>query len=59
APNPITFMRIYVNNVSKYQISSSHIDTYLNLAKGTYSLIFQAWDNKGFVYKVTRTLTVQ
>ncbi|HEY1525061.1 MAG TPA: alkaline phosphatase family protein, partial [Candidatus Angelobacter sp.] len=47
APNPITFMRIYVNNVSKYQISSSHIDTYLNLAKGTYSLIFQAWDNKG------------
>jgi hypothetical protein len=59
APNPITFMRLYVNNVSKYQISSSHIDTYLNLAKGTYSLIFQAWDNKGFVYKVTRPLTVQ
>jgi phosphatidylinositol-3-phosphatase len=59
APNPVTFMRIYVNNVSAYQIGSNHIDTYLNLAKGTHSLIFQAWDIKGNVYKVSRTITVQ
>jgi acid phosphatase len=59
APNPITFMRIYVNNVSVHQTSSSHVDTTLSLAKGTYNVVFQAWDSKGNVYKAPKTITVQ
>jgi hypothetical protein len=59
APNPITTMRIYVNNVSVHQTSSSHVDTVLNLAKGTHSVVFQAWDSKGNVYKAPKTITVQ
>jgi acid phosphatase len=59
APNPITTMRIYVNNVSVHQTSSSHVDTVLSLAKGTHSVVFQAWDSKGNVYKAPKTITVQ
>ncbi len=59
AANPITAMRIYVNFVSVITVNSNHLDTTLSLAKGTYSVIFQAWDSKGNVYKNPMTLTVQ
>jgi hypothetical protein len=59
APNPITTMRIYVDNVSAASVSSSHIDTTLTMSKGTHSLVFQAWDSKGNVYKAPKTITVQ
>ncbi len=58
AANPITAMRIYVNNMSVVTVNSNHLDTTLNLAKGTYSVIFQAWDSKGNVYKSPMTITV-
>jgi len=59
APNPITFMRIYVDGKSASQIAASHIDTTLTLLKGTHSVVFQAWDSQGIVYKSPKTLTVQ
>ncbi|MGH9637123.1 MAG: alkaline phosphatase family protein [Candidatus Angelobacter sp.] len=59
APNPITSMRIYVDNVSVHQVSSSHVDTFLSLAKGTHNVVFQAWDSHGAVYKAAKTVTVQ
>jgi Phosphoesterase family len=59
APNPITTIRIYVNNISVHQTSSSHVDTFLSLAKGTHNVVFQAWDSKGNVYKAPKTITVQ
>lgn len=59
AANPITFMRIYVDNVSAASVSSGHIDTTLTLSKGTHALVFQAWDSKGNVYKAPKTITVQ
>jgi hypothetical protein len=59
APNPITAMHIYVNNVKVAHVSSGHIDTMLSLARGTHNLIFQAWDSKGNVYKAPKTITVQ
>jgi phosphatidylinositol-3-phosphatase len=59
APNPITAMHIYVNNLSVFQVKSGHVDTVLNLAKGTHTLIFQAWDSKGNIYKALKTITVQ
>ena len=59
APDPITFIRIYVDDVSKASASASHIDTTLTMSKGNHSLIFQAWDSKGNVYKTAKTVTVQ
>lgn len=59
APNPITAMHIYVDNVSVFQVKSGHVDTMLSLAKGTHNVIFQAWDSKGNIYKAPKTITVQ
>jgi acid phosphatase len=59
APNPITAMRIYVDNVSKAQSSSGHIAATLSLTKGSHNLVFQAWDSKGNIYKAPKTITVQ
>jgi hypothetical protein len=59
APSPITAMHIYVNNTLVHQVSSAHVDTMLSLAKGTHSVVFQAWDSKGNVYKAPKTITVQ
>jgi hypothetical protein len=59
APNPITFMRIYVDNVSVASASTNKIGVTLNMSKGTHSTVFQAWDSKGAVYKAAKTITVQ
>jgi hypothetical protein len=59
APSPITAMHVYVNNTLVHQVSSAHVDTMLSLAKGTHSVVFQAWDSKGNVYKAPKTITVQ
>jgi len=59
APNPITTMHIYVNNVLVHQVAAAHVDTYLSLSKGTHNLVFQAWDSKGNIYKAPKTITVQ
>jgi hypothetical protein len=59
APNPVTFMRIYVNNVSVASASANHIAATVSMAKGTHSVVFQAWDSKGNIYKAARTITVQ
>jgi len=56
---PITAMRIYLDYVSAYSVSGSTLDTSLNMATGTHSLIVQAWDTTGAVYKNTQTITVQ
>jgi len=59
APNPITTMHIYVNNVLVHQVAAAHVDTYLSLSKGTHNVVFQAWDSKGNIYKAPKTITVQ
>ena len=59
AANPITFMRLYVDNVSVYSISASKFSTTVNMTKGTHNMVFQAWDSKGNVYKAAKTITVQ
>jgi Rieske Fe-S protein len=59
ASNPITFMRIYVDNVSVASASTSKISATVSMSKATHSLVFQAWDSKGNVYKASRTITVQ
>jgi acid phosphatase len=59
APNPVTFMRIYVDNVSVASASTNKISATISMSKATHSVVFQAWDSKGNVYKAARTITVQ
>lgn len=59
APNPITFMRIYVDSVSVASTSTNKIAATLNMSTATHSVVFQAWDSKGNVYKTAKTITVQ
>jgi acid phosphatase len=59
ASNPITFMRIYVDNVSVASASTNKISATVNMSAATHFLVVQAWDSKGNVYKASRTLTVQ
>jgi acid phosphatase len=59
APNPITFMRIYVDNVGRYSASASSVSAYISMAIGKHNVVFQAWDSKGTVYKASKTITVQ
>jgi hypothetical protein len=55
---PITSMRIYVDSVSKYATSTNKIDTYLSLSAGTHSVVVQAWDSTGAVFKAPETINV-
>ncbi len=56
--NPITAMRIYVDNVSVYLVSASKLDTSISLASGSHSVVVQAWDSTGAVFKAPLNLTV-
>lgn len=45
-------MRIYTaSGTSPYTVLSNHLNAFVNLAPGTYTLTVQAWDNCGHVYK--------
>jgi hypothetical protein len=57
--HPITAMRIYIDNVSKYLINASTLDTSLTIATGTHSAVVQAWDSTGAVFKTPVTIKVQ
>ena len=51
-PAGMSAMRIYTaNGTSPYTVLSNHLNTFVNLAPGTYTLTVQAWDNCGHVYK--------
>lgn len=56
--HPITTMRIYVDNISKFAINASSLDASLALASGTHSVVVQAWDSTGAVFKNSFTLKV-
>jgi acid phosphatase len=59
SPAGITYMRLYVDNVSVYGAAVSSFSTTVTMSKGTHSLVYQAWDRTGAVYKATKTVTVQ
>lgn len=56
--NPITAMRIYLDGVSVYRVTTAQIDTYVSASAGTHSLVVQAWDSTGAVFKTPETITV-
>ena len=45
--NPVTAMRIYVDNNNYYTVSSNKIDTYLSLSAGSHYVVIVAWDSTG------------
>lgn len=57
--HPITVMRIYVDNVSKFNISASSLNTSLALSAGAHLVVVQAWDSAGVVLKSSLTIHVQ
>ena len=59
ANRPITAMRVYVDNASMYAVSAANVDTYLKLAAGAHSVVVQAWDNAGYVYKTPVSITLK
>lgn len=57
--NPVTSMRVYVDGVSKYQVYSNKLDTYISLAAGYHNVVVQAWDSTGYVMKNAFGFTVK
>lgn len=51
-------MRIYVDSVSVYLVSASSLNASVAMSAGSHSVIVQAWDSTGAVYKTPLTLTV-
>jgi hypothetical protein len=54
----ITALQIYIDNVSKYSTRSASLDISLSVPTGTHSVVVQAWDSKGTVYKTPLTISV-
>lgn len=56
--NPITGMRIYVDNLSVYNTSAGKIDTQVAMSAGSHNAVVKAWDSSGAVFQQTLTVTV-
>jgi hypothetical protein len=54
----ITAMRIYLDSNSVYAVNAASLNTSIATAAGSHSLIVQAWDNTGTVYKEIMTVNV-
>jgi len=55
---PITAMRIYVDSVSRYAVNANYVNTSISLANGAHTIIVQAWNSKGTVFKSARSINV-
>jgi len=56
--HPVTAMRIYVDNIAKFTVNASSLDTSVALATGTHSVVVQAWDSTGVVFKNSLSVKV-
>ncbi|HSK45352.1 MAG TPA: Ig-like domain-containing protein, partial [Candidatus Binatia bacterium] len=56
--SPITAMRIYVDGTSVYLVNTNKIDTLVNIANGPHTIVVQAWNSQGVVFKAQVTVTV-
>ncbi|HET8668279.1 MAG TPA: PKD domain-containing protein, partial [Terriglobales bacterium] len=55
---PITAMAIYVDYKLALQVNAASLDRSLPIAAGGHSVIVQAWDATGAVFKTSLTITV-
>jgi len=56
--HPIMAMRIYIDSLSKYTTNTSSLNTSLAVSSGTHSVVVQAWDSTGAVFKSPLTIHV-
>ena len=56
--SPIAATWIYLDGNSVYQTQSSQVNTTLNASSGSHSLVVQAWDTSGNVYKKAITVNI-
>ncbi len=56
--HPITAMHIYVDNVARFSVNAGMINTSVAVAAGTHSVVLQAWDSTGTVFKSSLTIHV-
>jgi PKD repeat protein len=60
APRGIASMMIYVDNVKKYTIYGSSLNTYITIPKGTHTVQVKAWENTvGTIYQSSVVTTVK
>jgi PKD repeat protein len=60
APRGIASMMIYVDNVKKYTIYASSLNTYITIPKGTHTVQVKAWENTtGTIYQSSVVTTVK
>src|SRR5215813_14178475 len=55
---PITAMRIYVDDTSVFLTFSNNLDILVPMSVGVHSVVVQAWDSTGAVFKAPETITV-
>src|SRR5947207_13086870 len=58
AANPISAMRIYLDGNSMYTVNANQLDTSVASSNGSHSVVVQAWDTTGAVYKQALTVNV-
>ena len=58
APKPITQMAIYLDSNLVFSGKSASVNTPVTAGAGTHSVVVQAWDSGGTVYKKPLTVTV-
>lgn len=56
--NPVTAMQIYLDNQLYVTVQGSTLNVPVQAAKGTHSLVVQAWDSTGATYKNSETISV-
>jgi phosphatidylinositol-3-phosphatase len=56
--HPITAMRIYIDNLSKFSNNAGSLDTSLAVSSGAHSVVVQAWDSAGTVFQTPLTVHV-
>jgi len=57
-PNPVYAMQIYVDNILSYQYTGPGVQADLSMTAGKHTLVFQAWDTAGGIYKQSATVNV-
>jgi hypothetical protein len=58
AGNPITAMKIYLDNIDMFTVFANQLDTTVSASPGAHFLVVQAWDLTGAVYKQPLNITV-
>ena len=58
ASRPITQMVIYLDDANIFMINGGNLDTSVNASPGRHSLVVQAWDTSGAVYKQALAINV-